>query len=402
MIYTTSPKRVCTLLICLLFTMSSYQVFACMGTGIGNATTAYNSSTDETSVEIEFCLGITDLFGLPSNFKITYDGMTATPLLSASSMTLSASYDFSQDATTTGFFCDCNDDVLGAPPTILSNTDTWTAIVGSGVVEYNLARSNAMLTHECKIDCVNGSPTEATGGQVNYTTNISACFIITAKFAGDIESELAGITLSGAENGLCDDEEEMSFGLSGSLPVELGTFEGISKENSVAINWTTLSEQNVYKYIIERSADGFSRFETLGNVGVFSNSSTLKNYTFEDTTPLAKGFYRLKTVDIDGTYSHSKIILVERAINDIRVVNIYPNPVQSTTEIIYETKANSDVHFKIFDVNGMLKADKILDAVNGFNKIEFDFSNLQEGIYFVTIESGKEKIVKRVTKMRGL
>ena len=398
MTYTTSPKYVCTF-ICLLFlSFSANQVFACTGTSIGNATSFYNAATDETNVEIEFCLGVTDLFGLPSDFKITFDGISATPNLSANAATLSASYDFSQDATTTGFFCDCNDDEIGAAPTILSNTDTWTASTGAGNIEYNISRSNAMLIHECQIDCVNGEPTSVTGGQTNYTTNISACYVISATFLGDVEGILAGITISGAENGQCDDREEMTFGLTGALPVELGAFEGVSKENSVEINWTTISENNVYKYIVERSTDGFSKFEELGEVAVYGNSQAIKQYTFEDKTPIAKGFYRLKTVDTDGSYSHSTIVLVERVIEDIRVVTIYPNPVKSVTEIIYETKASSNIHFKVFDVNGTLKADRVLDAVNGFNKIQFDFAELREGIYFITLESGKEKIVKRITK----
>ncbi len=397
MIHTTSLKHVCTIVLFIMLFISN-QTYACMGTGIGNATSFYNASVDETNVEIEFCLAVTDLFGMPSSFRVSFDGVSAVPSLGISSSTLSATYDFSRDATVSGFFCDCNDNEIGSSPTILSNTDTWSASTGSGLIEYNLTRSNPNLIHECQIDCANGEPTAATGGQVNYMTDISACYVISAKFTGDVEGELAGITLSGAENGICDDNLAMSFGLTGSLPVELGSFNGISKENSVEINWTTLSETAIYKYIVERSANGISKFEEIGSVSVFGNSQAIKTYKFEDTTPLAKGFYRLKTVDIDGTYSHSHIITMERTIEDIRVVNVYPNPVMDFTEIIYETKANSNVHFKIFDVNGTLKADHILDAVNGFNKIMFDFTDLRKGIYFIMLESGKEKIVRRVTK----
>ncbi len=398
MIHTNSTNRITTLFCFLLFSIFSNSMFACMGTGIGNATTFYNTSNNETTVEIEFCLGITDLFGLPSDFDIIFEGISATPSLAANASTLTASYNFSEDAISTGFFCNCNNTGIGAAPTILSNTDTWNATMSAGKVSYNVSRSDNRLNNECQIDCVNGEPTALSGGTNNYKTNISTCYIINANFAGDIEGVIAGITLIGAENGICNGNADMSFGLNEFLPVELGSFEGVSKENSVAINWTTLSETNVYKYIVERSEDGFTQFKELGETAVFGNSQAIKSYTFEDTTPLAKGFYRLKTVDIDGTFSHSDIILVEREIADIRVVNIYPNPVKDLTEIIYETKAYSSIHFKVFDVNGMLKADQVLEADNGFNKIPFDFSGLREGVYFITLESGNEKIVKRVTK----
>ena len=338
------------------------------------------------------------MFGLPSDFMISFDGTSATPVIDPNSTTLSATYNFSDDAVSTGFLCNCNNN-LPTPPTILSNTDTWTATPNAGNIVYGVQRSSNNLTHECQIDCVNGQPTGVTGGAVNYSTNISACYIINISFAGDIETELAGVTLSGAENGQCDGGLGMSFSLNDALPAELGSFEGTAEENSVVLDWTSLSEENVFKYIVERSADGISNFKEIGSVAAFGNSQAVKDYSFEDRTPIAKGFYRLKTLDLDESFQYTRIIVVEKDIKDFTVVNVFPNPVDGPTEIIYETKAFADVHFKIFDVNGSLKTDQLIEAENGFNKIEFDFTDLQEGIYFILLESGTEKVVKRITKL---
>ena len=394
----TSHKSIVTI-ICTLFLCTTFQaVFACHGTGLGNASSTYNSLTNETYVEVEFCLGVTDLFGLPSDFDITFEGVSIAPTLSPASTTISATYGFNLEAFWAGIYCNCDDATVGIPPTILPNTDTWTASVNGGTISYSLSRSDDRLTQECQIDCVDEAPTGIAGGDVNYMTNISTCYVITAIFPGDVEGMLTSVLMSGAENGVCDNDAEMSFDLTGALAVELGAFEVVSNENAVSVNWTTISENDVYKYIVERSNNGTSQFEEIGTIGVFGNSQTIKDYTFEDIAPIAKGYYRLKTVDIDGSTSYSHVVLIERTVADIRMVNIYPNPIVGETEIIYETKAHSNVHFKVFDVNGTLKADRILDSVNGFNRIPFDFTGLREGIYFIMLESGKEKIVKRVTK----
>lgn len=394
MTYISSHKHVCTFICLLLCSILTNSLVACTGTHIENASAFYNNIDNQTEVEIAICLGVTDLFGLPSDFTISYDGVSAMPIIDASSTTLSATYFFSENAAPNGFFCDCN----SGAPTVLSNTDTWTGTANSGLLSYELFRSDDRLTHECQIDCVNGQPTGISGGAANYTTNISACYTIFSRFSGNIEDELIGVTLAGAESGLCNDTEGMSVTINGALPAELGSFEATSRENSVHLNWTTFSENNVYKYIVERSPNGFSAFEELGFVGVFGNSTSLKSYSFEDTTPLAKGFYRLKTVDIDGTFAYSTIVFIEKEIRDISVTNIYPNPIEGPVEIVYETKAVSDIHFKVFDINGTLKVDRVLEPVNGFNKIELDFTEWREGIYFILFETGTERILKRVTK----
>ncbi len=395
----TSHKSIVALFLTMFLTITFQSVYACHGTGLGNATSTYNSLANETVVEIEFCIGVTDLFGLPSDFDITFEGVSMTPTLGSSSTTLSASYDFNEHAFWQNIFCNCDDSTVGVPPTILSNTDTWTASIDGSTVTYSVSRGNPKLTQECQMDCVDESPTGISGGDLNYMTDISACYVISATFPGDVEGMLTGVVMSGAENGVCDSDSEMTFDLTGgALAVELGAFEAESKENSVAINWTTVTENEVYKYVVERSKDGLMRFEELGEVASVGNTQSIKNYNFEDIAPIAKGYYRLKTVDIDGKISYSSIVLVEREVAELRMINVYPNPIVGPTEIIYETKAYTNVHFKVFDVNGTLKADEIVDAVNGFNRIPFDFTGLREGIYFIMLESGKEKIVKRVTK----
>ncbi len=398
MITATSHKSIVVMVYTLLLTIASQTAFACHGTGLGNATSTYNSLTNESIVEVEFCIGVTDLFGLPSDFQITFEGASISPTLSPASTTLSATYEFNKNAYWASIYCNCDDSTIGVPPTILPNTDTWTADVNGGTINYIVSRSDARLTQECQIDCVDESPIGISGGDVNYMTDISACYVITAIFPGDVEGMLTGVVLSGAENSVCDNDEGMSFNLTNALAVDLGSFQAESMENSVAINWTTITEYDVYKYIVERSKDGVSQFEEIGSKGVVGNSQAVKDYTFVDITPIAKGYYRLKTVDINGSFSYSEVVLVEKNIADLRLVNIYPNPIQGATEIIYETKANSNIHFKVFDVNGTLKVDEIVEAANGFNNIPFDFTGLREGIYFIMLETGKEKIVKRVTK----
>lgn len=389
-------------LICTVLLSSSFQyAYACHGTGLANAISTYNSNTDETVVEVEFCLGIADLFGLPSDFEINFEGVPFAPTLNPSSTTLTTSFDFNLGAEFVTFFCDCDDNFIGIPPIIESNTETWTGSTSAGTVSYSVSSSNSNLNNECQMDCLNEPPTAVTGGNLNYTTDISACYVISVTFPGNLDGILTGVSLTGAENGQCDSDEDMviDFAGGGPLAVDLSSFDGKSIKDAVEINWTTTSEYDVYKYIVERSNNGVERFETVGTVGVFQNSLSEKEYSLVDRAPIATGYYRLKTVDIDGSVSYSHVVAIEKEIAGMRIVNIYPNPIESATEIIYETKALTDIQFRVFDMNGTTIANWTLDPVDGYNRIPFDFSSLHEGIYFILLENGEEKIVKRVTKI---
>ncbi|MGE0567786.1 MAG: T9SS type A sorting domain-containing protein [Bacteroidia bacterium] len=110
------------------------------------------------------------------------------------------------------------------------------------------------------------------------------------------------------------------------LPVELVDFSTEYVNSYVSLNWKTASEFNSSHFEIERSTDGinFVRLANVASKAVNGNSSTsLTYYLNDDDLQEAGYYYRIKQVDLDGTYKYSDILFI-RIFSS--AINIYPNP----------------------------------------------------------------------------
>lgn len=76
------------------------------------------------------------------------------------------------------------------------------------------------------------------------------------------------------------------------------------------LKWTTEVEVNLSYFEIQRSPEG-TIFMQLGNVTAAGNSSSAINYTFTDNfnRTVQNYYYRLKMVNLDGSYTYSQVIL---------------------------------------------------------------------------------------------
>ncbi|QKG53067.1 hypothetical protein [Hymenobacter sp. BRD67] len=112
------------------------------------------------------------------------------------------------------------------------------------------------------------------------------------------------------------------------LPVELTAFTATAEGNTaVALAWATASEQNTLAFEVERSQDG-KTFAHVSTVAAAGSSSTSRRYELLDTNPLARQsvlYYRLKQLDVDGTYSYSPVRTVALA-GASAGLSLYPNP----------------------------------------------------------------------------
>ncbi len=120
------------------------------------------------------------------------------------------------------------------------------------------------------------------------------------------------------------------------LPLRLLSFSGQHTGNDVALNWTTADEKDVHEFILERSEDAVA-FMPL-NIIAANNSSNHKN-TYQFTDKAAGGaaqlYYRLKMLDMDGSYTYSNIISIAGC-NKSTATHyvIYPNPISGNKVFI--------------------------------------------------------------------
>lgn len=138
------------------------------------------------------------------------------------------------------------------------------------------------------------------------------------------------------------------------LPVTLIGF-AVSLEGQTAqLNWFTTSEQNSSGFDIERSANasdwtkiGFVASQSLGK-----NSTSRLQYKFTDVTPV-KGlsYYRLKMVDLDGTFAYSQIRVVGGKGFDQHFI-AYPNPVMNG-KLNIDIPGNESYKAEVYNLAGV-------------------------------------------------
>lgn len=155
---------------------------------------------------------------------------------------------------------------------------------------------------------------------------------------------------------------------------------------SASLNWATSFEENFDRFIIQRSANGVS-FESIGEVIGAGTGKTTLRYSFVDETPLSnKSYYRLQSMDKDGSFEYSKIIFIEFEPPTKSVV-FYPNP--STGESIsYSINSDLDGNEKMVIINSI--GEEIVTASMLHNNEEIIFNkHLPPGVYIINFRSVK-------------
>lgn len=80
----------------------------------------------------------------------------------------------------------------------------------------------------------------------------------------------------------------------------------------------------------------------------------------------------------------------------------YPNPFNPTTQIAFELPARAQVSVKVFDLRGQVVAT-LLDERSypqGQHTIEFDASDLANGVYFYELQAAGAKVIRRMTLLK--
>jgi hypothetical protein len=134
------------------------------------------------------------------------------------------------------------------------------------------------------------------------------------------------------------------------LPVTLVSFslKNSSKERKTnVLSWVTAQEINNNYFAVESSTDGRT-FREIGRIKG-TNTSATTSYSFNDQTPAARTYYRLKQVDFDGQTTYSEIIVatlnLDLAVlgNELRFGDIASGQVRiikSSGETIISAKIN--------------------------------------------------------------
>lgn len=172
------------------------------------------------------------------------------------------------------------------------------------------------------------------------------------------------------------------------LPVLLQLFTAEKLNDDSVISWESDIEYNFDYYSIEHSTNAVNFIEIV-SVSGNGNKST---YKYLHSSP-SKGlnYYRLKMVDLDGTFVYSDVKAVNFSTERNSLLNVYPNPF-SQVFTIANLQTPSDI--TVFDVTGKL----IHKMSVSDSHVLMDLSQHPSGIYSVNIKDKLNTKVFRVIK----
>ena len=185
------------------------------------------------------------------------------------------------------------------------------------------------------------------------------------------------------------------------IPVELASFDAKPVGNAVYVSWTTESEYNTAKFEVERAkVEGGvkSEFVKVAEEKAAGTSTTPKSYgpVIDRAVELGSTYaYRLKVVDIDGSVSYSREVMVEMEGEGTWVSEVMPNPAASEASFELNASEGVAIEAKLIDMSGR-EMKTVFNGVGNGNvqKVAMSVSDLPSGVYTLIVKIGNTTVTR--------
>ena len=179
------------------------------------------------------------------------------------------------------------------------------------------------------------------------------------------------------------------------LPLDMLSFNGYPEENRNQLLWTTVNEKNMDWHVVERSPDGVNNFAEIGRQHA-QNTSTAE-YEMTDNLPLPLGYYRVRSVDVNGNTDFSSVIEIMRTEN-LASLQIYPNPTKDWLEVTFVSPEQTPVKIALTDAQGKILMEQVVTPTASRTQFRLSTERLADGVYFLILNDGVSRQVRKVVK----
>jgi photosystem II stability/assembly factor-like uncharacterized protein len=178
------------------------------------------------------------------------------------------------------------------------------------------------------------------------------------------------------------------------LPVNILSFTGKAQGAANELKWTASDEKNLSHYELERSLDG-GLFQKVGRVTARNSSSA--SYSFTDGVLNMSYYYRLKSVNSDGSYVYSDIIILRReSKNSMQVIG---NPVTSRIDLRFSLTQGGKAVISLYDMTGKLVRREMPAITTGQSSYSVqNLNSISSGVYYVEAVINRERWTQKVVK----
>jgi len=186
-----------------------------------------------------------------------------------------------------------------------------------------------------------------------------------------------------------------AFEYQGTLPVTLVSFTVKAVGQTSRLDWSTTSENNNQKFVVERGRD-LNSFTLLKNI----SPNIQGRYSYTDNNPLSgDNYYRLSQVDNDGKATVLGVEMVNHSLGN-KGIGIYPVPAKNELAISFDTVQDKLVDIEIVTTNGQKVLTKALKFNKAVNTQTIEVSTLKAGNYILVIKTDgkvlKSQIISKI------
>lgn len=181
------------------------------------------------------------------------------------------------------------------------------------------------------------------------------------------------------------------------LPVSLVSFDAKIENNTIKLDWATLSEQNNYGFYIEKAGSD-KNFTHLSFVEGNNYSNQLINYSFIDNDPFdGINIYKLIQQDFDGTSKEIGYLSVNFSSQNVKLLSVYPNPNNGIFNVSLHSKKTTNNIVNIFNAKGISVYSEIIKLDGNVVIKQIDLSNIPKGYYYITVQNEFENVSNSIS-----
>ena len=173
-------------------------------------------------------------------------------------------------------------------------------------------------------------------------------------------------------------------------PVDLVSFTGKAMEFTNDIRWATEKEEESALFVVQKSINGRSNFQTVGTLEAQGYSNEFKYYQLVDRNPFPITYYRLQSIDLDGSYEYSDWVAVRRdkAIQSEQL-HVFPLPLakNEALQVYYEATLNENIIVTINDIQGRKLFKDQRQLTKGMHNWSIELPSFAEGLLILKIHS---------------
>ena len=183
------------------------------------------------------------------------------------------------------------------------------------------------------------------------------------------------------------------------VPLSLISFNGAREGKNIIVKWNTENEINVDRFEIEYStgAVNFKKGATVTAKNQTSNDyqNTLVNYS--------EPYYyiRLKSIDVNGRFKYSSIIVIKLVGGNTKAIAVTPNPVSENITLRITSDIAAKTAIRILNMNGQVIYQTTKQIAKGENIVYVnELQNLSNGTYLVQAVINGEMLVQKLVVNR--